>query len=482
MKRMLTIVGLVSLCMFFGNNSQAQGGQNYKGVRNQNGILLFESQQRLEEILTALRIESDNYFTENPRTEISCETDDPVLEAFEATFGFYSLRKSELELECELLNQGSTPDALPLPKVLDNFLAATLNAKGQIRIGQDIYYLYSENITYTIVGGSLNTLAQLEAGANPYQFPDVQVEMVGGGGCSAEFSVNISPTSNTVNFSFQGQPSTGSVVYYWEFGDGETSLLQNPTHTYNSSGQYDVCLNIEVNGEEMCVDYVCKTISVGDSDCFAFFIYNQTGAPGQICFQDLSTFLDDVASWQWGFGDGTPNSYEQNPCHTFTCDKTYYVNLKITTISGCTSSFLLPVFVSSNNCCGKKGKHDGIVEYNNGQNRIKYLQEQVNLPFWRKVGVLLINYKLNSNGKWKRDKANLKINLDGDVFLSGAAGCKCQTPYPLDYTETAISKKSMVVLRNIGNPYRSKVGFEWTAKYYIDNQLLHTQMTTVICD
>jgi hypothetical protein len=49
--------------------------------------------------------------------------------------------------------------------------------------------------------------------------------------------------SFTFNKTCQITPSTNS-VYLWTFGDGSTSTLQNPTHTYSSPGTYNVSLTV----------------------------------------------------------------------------------------------------------------------------------------------------------------------------------------------------------------------------------------------
>lgn len=52
--------------------------------------------------------------------------------------------------------------------------------------------------------------------------------------------------------------STGSnLTYLWEFGDGATSTLQYPSHTYASPGQYFVCLT--VNNGAGCIDTYCDS-------------------------------------------------------------------------------------------------------------------------------------------------------------------------------------------------------------------------------
>lgn len=55
-----------------------------------------------------------------------------------------------------------------------------------------------------------------------------------------------------------------STTYLWNFGDGQTSAMANPTHTYATPGVYTVCLII--NGvtatNQTCSDTICKPITV----------------------------------------------------------------------------------------------------------------------------------------------------------------------------------------------------------------------------
>ncbi len=60
---------------------------------------------------------------------------------------------------------------------------------------------------------------------------------------------NITPTasftyiSNQLDFTFTNT-STGANSYLWDFGDGTTSTLQNPTHTYINPGIYTIILTV----------------------------------------------------------------------------------------------------------------------------------------------------------------------------------------------------------------------------------------------
>ncbi|MGB0881941.1 MAG: DUF4886 domain-containing protein [Vicingaceae bacterium] len=49
---------------------------------------------------------------------------------------------------------------------------------------------------------------------------------------------------NTINFT---NNSTNGSSYYWEFGDGDTSTTQNPSHTYTTGGNYTVNLTVYSN-------------------------------------------------------------------------------------------------------------------------------------------------------------------------------------------------------------------------------------------
>ena len=55
------------------------------------------------------------------------------------------------------------------------------------------------------------------------------------------------PTSGAaplIDVQFTDQSSDNPTAWAWDFGDGGTSALQNPTHTYNSPGSYDVSLTV----------------------------------------------------------------------------------------------------------------------------------------------------------------------------------------------------------------------------------------------
>jgi PKD repeat protein len=127
--------------------------------------------------------------------------------------------------------------------------------------------------------------------------------------------------------------STGSTprTYHWNFGDGGTSTVTNPTHTYTAAGVYAVTLTITNSygtDDETKVDFV----HVGSGPVADFGATPQSGnLPLAVTFQDMST--RNPSTWSWNFGDGG-TSTERNPSHTYTRAGTYGVRLTVSNAFG----------------------------------------------------------------------------------------------------------------------------------------------------
>ncbi len=144
------------------------------------------------------------------------------------------------------------------------------------------------------------------------------------------------------------QNSTGAVSYLWDFGDGNTSTLASPTHTYTAPGLYTVTLiATSANG---CADTLVQTDLVQIIPPVAAFTFNgiQTGCmPRTILFFNASTTTyDSITGWQWNFGDGVTAAIA-NPGHTYTIAGNWTVTLIVTTTTGCSDTLILPNFVST---------------------------------------------------------------------------------------------------------------------------------------
>lgn len=144
----------------------------------------------------------------------------------------------------------------------------------------------------------------------------------------------------TVNFA---DASPNAVAWRWDFGDGGTSTLQNPVHTYSSAGKFNVSLTI--TSSFGCTNTLVRNVfvqivkpSVGIKDL-----------PGEGCvpfaFSPVADIkaVDGVANYTWDFGDG-PGSIRTgaNPTYTYNTPGKYTLKLTITTMGGCTETATFP--------------------------------------------------------------------------------------------------------------------------------------------
>ncbi|MFN7976239.1 MAG: PKD domain-containing protein [Acidobacteriota bacterium] len=150
----------------------------------------------------------------------------------------------------------------------------------------------------------------------------------------ADFAGN--PTSGTapLTVNFTDQSSGGPTSWLWDFGDGGTSTVQNPSHTYVANGSYTVSLtatNSCGSDTNTKVNYI--TVTSCPAPVADFSGSPTTGpAPLSVAFADLST--NAPTSWSWDFGDGG-TATQQNPGHTYLSPGTYSVSL--TVANGCGS-------------------------------------------------------------------------------------------------------------------------------------------------
>jgi len=105
------------------------------------------------------------------------------------------------------------------------------------------------------VGGNLSSITHVYTTNGPF-LAQVTVHDLAGGVSQASVNITIllqalvgsSSTSGspplTVHFVGQAQGGAPPYRYSWTFGDGESSPLQDPTHTYNASGVFTVALTV----------------------------------------------------------------------------------------------------------------------------------------------------------------------------------------------------------------------------------------------
>ena len=144
-------------------------------------------------------------------------------------------------------------------------------------------------------------------------------------------------------------PSGEITSWLWDFGNGNSSSLQNPCYIYGTPGEYIVSL-IVTNTYGCSSEPFIDTLQV-DFPPEADFISSLT------CFNQVTVFdnLTDtnnvaVSSWLWDFGDpasGANTSSLFEPTHLFSTEGTFQVSLSVENVNGCSSFIIKPVVVDS---------------------------------------------------------------------------------------------------------------------------------------
>lgn len=123
--------------------------------------------------------------------------------------------------------------------------------------------------------------------------------------------------------------------WFWDFGDSNTSIDQNPTHQYASSGIYNVSLTVTTMSG--CPATFTRPVQIIiDPIPLASFTFTPLDPePGDdLNFQELSA---NATSWSWDF-NGQGSSSAQNPSYNFGGIGTYTVTLHVSSDQGCTDS------------------------------------------------------------------------------------------------------------------------------------------------
>ncbi len=163
---------------------------------------------------------------------------------------------------------------------------------------------------------------------------------------SADFSSTIVCETNPTTFTDLSTAGTGSIVAWsWDFGDSNSSSLQNPTHIYSNPGTYPVELTITTGAG--CSDTYTANAIVNANPDVEF--YTDPVCVGNITtFQNQSTISQGtIAQWDWDFGDGVGTDTQQNPTYLYGNVQTYNVTLTAVSDNGCTGTHTEAVDVNS---------------------------------------------------------------------------------------------------------------------------------------
>jgi PKD repeat protein len=171
---------------------------------------------------------------------------------------------------------------------------------------------------------------------------------------------NVSPTANftvactdlACDFSDLSSDPDGTVVSVdWEFGDGGTAGIRNPSHTFAGNGpgtQATYTVTMTVTDNDDAEGTLSRDVEVSepgtqptnDAPTAQFDI----SCVSLTCtFTDVSTDPDGngtIVAWAWEFGDGATADVQDPPAHTYTATglQTFTVRLTVTDAGGLSST------------------------------------------------------------------------------------------------------------------------------------------------
>lgn len=151
-----------------------------------------------------------------------------------------------------------------------------------------------------------------------------------------------------VNFDGSASDRDGNIVsYHWNFGDGSTSDLQNPTHVYVKDGKYTVTFTVtDDDGESREHAIIIYVRENNPPAATASASRTEGDRPLKVEFSGEGTDRDGkIASYYWDFDDGD-TSNEQNPIHTYQSSGYYNAKLIVTDDNGATDMAVIKITVN----------------------------------------------------------------------------------------------------------------------------------------
>ena len=162
-----------------------------------------------------------------------------------------------------------------------------------------------------------------------------------------------------VIFSSAGTTDTNGSIqsYLWDFGDGNTSNLANPEHTYATTGSFTATLTVIDNDSNTASDTANVIIQASNEAPVAQINGPYSAVSGQEITMNSNGSVDPdgaIVTYLWHFGDGNTSS-QPNPKHTYAASGDYTVTLSVTDNGGLTATATTNASITDISYCSASG-------------------------------------------------------------------------------------------------------------------------------
>jgi len=249
----------------------------------------------------------------------------------------------DIGYNCAYNSDGTYPFGIPQPNDL-----WAVNPKFVNAAGRD-YHLQSSSPCINSGSAIADNVTDCEGNSRPvgsgwdigaYEYTGLLPPLSAG--------ANASPISGqpplTVHFTGSANGGTPPYTYRWDFGDGQWSSLQNPSHTYETAGDYIAALTVTDKDAAKAVSSV--NIAVGNPALAATITADATSgnAPLTVHFKGSASGGVTPYAYRWDFGDGQSSSF-QNPSHTYPAAGSYSATLTVTDNASATATAMVHIDV-----------------------------------------------------------------------------------------------------------------------------------------
>lgn len=243
-------------------------------------------------------------------------------------------------------------------------------------VGGNTFFTTPPNTTYTF-NATQDTVVYLKITSNIC--PGYDTARIYVAHDTAGFTFTNACTASPVSFTNTSQIANGLTYnWYWDFGDGNTSIAQSTTHQYSTGGIYNVKLRL--TSPAGCADSIIHAVTIDSRPTVGFTAANLCN-DSVLSPLNTSTISSGTMVFDWSFGDGSAHTSVTNPTHTYHQSGAYNVKLVATSGGSCADSLsqLINVilgpniqFMGTNVCLGQASNFTDQTVNNTGSAVLDY--------------------------------------------------------------------------------------------------------------